>query len=77
MQEVSSRHAGLAVLRVWVEEGSPEVRARLTTVNDVFSGGRKTVRWTGAGTKQILLEVGSWLEEWERTVTNAPSADRR
>jgi hypothetical protein len=75
MQEVSPRHAGLAVLRVWVEDGSPEVRARLTTVDDVSIGARKTVRWTGAGSQQILLEVRSWLEEWERSVTRAPLTD--
>jgi hypothetical protein len=70
MEEVRPRGAGLALLRVWVEDGSPEVRARLTTLNDASN--RRTVRWTGAGTEQIVAAVRSWLEEWERSATNVP-----
>jgi hypothetical protein len=72
MAEVNPRAAGLALLRVWVEQDSPEVRARLTTVDDVSHTRRKTVRWTGAGTEQIVAALRSWLEEWERSVTNVP-----
>jgi hypothetical protein len=72
MDEVRPRGAGLALLRVWVEEGSPEPRARLTTVDDVGTSSRRTVRWTGAGTEQIVAAVRSWLEEWERSATKVP-----
>jgi hypothetical protein len=67
MEEVTPRGAGLALLRVWVEDESPEVRARLTTLDDVSNKRRRTVRWTGAGTAQIVAEVQSWLEEWEQS----------
>ena len=69
MEEVRSRGAGLALLRVWVEDGSSEVRARLTTLDDVTNRRRRTVHWTGAGTEQIVAAVRSWLEEWERSAS--------
>jgi hypothetical protein len=70
--EERPRGAGLALLRVWVEDGSPEVRARLTTLDDVSNRRRRTVRWTGAGTAQIVAEVQSWLEEWEQSASKVP-----
>jgi hypothetical protein len=72
MEEVRPPGAGLALLRIWVEHGSPEVRARLTTLDDVGNRRRRTVRWTGAGTEQVVGAVRSWLEEWERSATNIP-----
>jgi hypothetical protein len=72
MEEVRPRGAGLAILRVWVEDGSPEVRARLTTVDDVSNRGRRAVRWTGAGSEEIVAEVRSWLGEWEQKMTEMP-----
>jgi hypothetical protein len=70
MEEVKPRSAGLAILRVWVEDGSRDVRARLTTVDDVSNRGRRAVRWTGTGTEHIVEELRSWLGEWEQTATN-------
>jgi hypothetical protein len=75
MEEVTPRSAGLAILRVWVEDGSPDVRARLTTVDDVSNRRRRTIRWTGSGTEHIVEEVRSWLGEWERTATNGQFTD--
>ncbi len=64
MEESSPARAGVAILRVWVEDGSRQVRARLTTVDDLAEG-RSTVRWTGAGADAIVANVRAWLDEWQ------------
>ena len=66
MAEPTTARAGVAVLRVWREDGSPQVRARLTTVDDVREPGPGTVRWAGAGTDAVVEQVRSWLDEWAR-----------
>jgi hypothetical protein len=65
--EEPSPGAGLAILRVWVEDGTRELRARLTTVDDVGAAAPSRVRWTGAGTETIVQEVRRWFEEWGRS----------
>ena len=63
MEEASPARAGLAIVRVWVEVGSRQVRARLTTIDDVAEG-PGTVRWTGVGTDAVVANVRVWLDEW-------------
>lgn len=67
MEELSPGRAGLAILRIWVEDESRQVRARLTTVDDVAAAAPSRTRWTGAGTDAVVQEVRSWLEDWRRS----------
>ncbi|HET8951888.1 MAG TPA: hypothetical protein VFN44_15310 [Solirubrobacteraceae bacterium] len=55
---------GVAILRVWREEGTREVRARLTAVDDVTTGAATAREWTGAGIASVMTELRTWLERW-------------
>lgn len=62
-QQVASRE-GVAILRVWCEEGSTEVRARLTVVDDVTAGTGVARQCTGVGIVSVVSELRAWLERW-------------
>jgi hypothetical protein len=55
---------GVAILRVWREEGTREVRARLTAVDDVTAGAPTAREWTGTGIVSAMTELRAWLERW-------------
>lgn len=57
---------GVAILRVWREEGTRELRARLTAVDDVTAGAATTREWTGVGIVSAMTELRAWLEQWSR-----------
>jgi len=63
-QPVAPRE-GLAILRVWREEATAELRARVTTVDDVVAGSAGAREWTGLGTEAALGELRAWLERWD------------
>jgi hypothetical protein len=55
---------GLAILRVWREDETTDVRARLTTVDDVVPGEATAREWTGVGILAVTGEIRAWLERW-------------
>jgi hypothetical protein len=64
MDRPHARRAGLAILRVWVEEEGQPPRARLTTIDDLGQAADATVVWRGAAPDAALEQVRAWLEAW-------------
>ena len=62
--EPTTAREGLAILRVWREDETTEVRARLTTVDDVAPGQAPALEWTGAGILAVTGELRAWLARW-------------
>lgn len=62
--EPTTAREGLAILRVWREDETTEVRARLTTLDDVALGQATALEWTGAGILAVTGEVRAWLVRW-------------
>lgn len=62
-QQAASRE-GVAIVRIWREDGTTEVRARLTVVDDVAAGAASAREWTGVGIASVASELRTWLERW-------------
>jgi hypothetical protein len=53
---------GVLVLRVWIEAGSGEFRARITAESELGSGERVSV--VAGSLEEILEFVSRWVEEF-------------
>ncbi len=60
------QHTGVCVIRVWVENEAPELRARLIMTLDITGGEESTA--TVAGPDGICNAVRDWLERFEAQV---------
>jgi hypothetical protein len=65
------------LIRVWVEDGIDELRARLTTM-DAAGGagpGGQTTFAVASSTGEVLDAVRRWLNEFTRSVANPIDTD--
>lgn len=67
MEEPTTARTGLAILRVWLEEGSSEPKVRLMTIDDVSTGASGAVEWPGASRDTASQQLRSWLQSWAGT----------
>jgi len=56
---------GVLVLRVWIEAGSGEFRARITAESELGSGERVSV--VAGSLEEILEFVQGWIDEFMRS----------
>ena len=71
-----NRSAAL-LIRVWVEDGTDELRARLTTVDasgGTGAGGQPTFA-VASSTGEVLDAVRRWLSEFARGAANPIDTD--
>lgn len=57
------QRTGVCMIRVWVEDEAPDVRARLIMTLDVTAGEERTA--TAAGADAICAAVRDWLARFE------------
>jgi hypothetical protein len=58
----SGERTGVLVLRVWIEAGTDEFRARITADDELGSGERVTA--VAATMEEILEFIRSWVHEF-------------
>jgi hypothetical protein len=60
----NGERTGVLVLRVWIEAGSGEVRARITAEDELGSGERVTA--VAGSLEEILEFIRTWVAEFVR-----------
>jgi hypothetical protein len=65
MPTTSGPRVGLAIVRVWLEDGHPSpLRARVTTIDDITGPPSESAVWSGGELEAVLAHVHAWLASW-------------
>jgi len=65
MPTTSGPRVGLAIVRVWLEDGHPSpLRARVTTIDDITGPPSESTVWSGGEREAVLAHVDAWLASW-------------